>query len=211
VEQRKDDEMLPMISVMLSSIEFAPDRMGNKIHNVLHSKTPSAGIITRFANPVPYNLGFTLNIWSLHMVDADQIIEQILPYFAPYVMTKINIPELDSDFDVKVVFQSCSPDITHEITDEDWRVVRWTMDFMVQSYLFKPTTDEKLIQQTILKYYMTEDSWANRQTYSDGSTETTFTSGASGNEAYASTHTAYSPWYDADAAIVSAYETFGDY
>jgi len=210
INQRKDDEYLPMLSVMLSSVEFAPDRMGNKLHKVLQSRTPSAGSLARFINPIPYNLGFTLNIWTLHMVDADQILEQILPYFSPYVFTRINIPELDASFDIKVIFQSCTPDLTHDIPDEEWRIVRWTMDFQVQTYLFKPTEDEKLIKQIFTKYYMTEDSWANRGTYTDGSTETTFTSGASGWESHSTSEKALAPWYDEDAAVISVYETFGD-
>ena len=208
VNQRKDDEMLPMISAMLSSVEFAPDRMGNKLGKVLHSKSPSADTITRFTNPVPYNLGFTLNLWSLHMVDIDQILEQILPYFSPYVVTRINIPQLDSNFDIKVVFQSCTPDLVHEMADEEWRIVRWTMDFQVQTYLFRPTGDEQLIKQIFTKYYMEQDSWDNRQTYTDGTTETTFTSGASGWEGFSTSEKALAPWYDSTGAVVSVYEQF---
>jgi hypothetical protein len=172
LHQRKRDEMLPILSVILNSIENDISRQTNKMRKIIESKTISTGDINRFINPIPYNIGFTVSVWSLHMVDVDQVLEQILPFFNPNMFTRINIPELDATLDVKVVFLTCAPDVSPEMSDEDVRVVKWNMDFIVQSYLFQPLTSTKLITKVIQKIYTTESGWNHRFTESE------FTSGA---------------------------------
>uniref|UniRef100_A0A6M3K7I9 Putative tail sheath stabilizer n=1 Tax=viral metagenome TaxID=1070528 RepID=A0A6M3K7I9_9ZZZZ len=199
--EKKDDEMLPIMSMQLNSVEFSPDRLGNRLKRIITSRNIDDGTIEKFLNPIPYNFGFQLSIWSLHMVDVDQILEQILPYFAPYIIMRINITELDATFDVKVIFNGCSPDITNEYTDEERRVLMWNLDFMVHGYLFQPSSDSALIKKIITNYYTNEDS------FNDRSTESTFTSAASG-ESVSTIHTGLG--YDADSEILYSYERFGD-
>lgn len=180
INQRKDDQMLPMMSVSLQSVEFAAERMGNKLHNITKSTSLSGASMQRFVNPVPYNLNFALSIWSLYMVDIDQILEQILPYFTPEAYIKIAIPEIGGEFDVKVVFMSCTPDVANEMADEENRVVMWNMDFMVHTYVYKPVTEPGVIKDIIVNYFVNEEVWDKKELYVDGTTRTTFTSGASG-------------------------------
>jgi len=189
IYQRKDDEMLPMMSVTLTSIDFAVDRMGNKSNKIVKTVDPANNLVQRFINPVPYNINFTLSVWTLHMSDADQIIEQILPFFTPEIYMRVNIPEIGGTFDVKVIFQSCTPDITIEMPDEERRVIMWNLDFIAQTYLFRPIVPAdvdsdgvNMIKKIITKIYGSEEGWDYRGLYIDGSTETTFTSGASGAE-----------------------------
>jgi len=203
INERKDDEMLPIMSVQLTSVEFAADRMGNKLRRIVTSRTPSVGTLEKFLNPVPYNLGFQVGIWALHMVDVDQILEQILPYFTPHITMRIKISELDATLDVKVIFNSCSPDVSGEYTDEERRVLLWNMDFMVHGYLFQPISDVKLIKEIITKYYTDETTWEGNRF-----TETLFTSGASGAESIATLHTGTG--YDTDGTILYNYERWGD-
>ena len=213
LNERKDDQMLPMLSANINSVDFASERMGNKLHNIVKSVSPSENKIQRFINPVPYNIGFTLLMWTLHMNDADQILEQILPYFAPHVMMRINIPELGGSFDIKVVFQSCAPDTDNEMADEDYRVILWNMDFMVHAYLFQPIKETGVIKKIITKLYTSEDQWAKKGLYRDGSTETTFTSGSSGSESesiFIKATQVDGEWYDSAGDPYSEWEVFGN-
>lgn len=210
---RKDDAMLPIMSATLVSVDYAMDRQVSRLTNLVKSVSPSAGGLEQFLNPIPYNLGFTLNIWSLYMSDADQILEQILPYFSPNVTIRINIPEVGGSFDVKVIFQSCTPDVTQEIGDDENRMILWNLDFLVHTYLFQPVKDPGLIKEIIMKLYATEESWAERGTYTDGTTETTFTSGASGHEAesmYIKATQIDGSWYDDAGDPYSEYQIFGN-
>jgi hypothetical protein len=173
LHERKDDEILPMMSVTITSIDHAPERQTNKMRNVIKSETISSGEISKFINPIPYNISFALSIWSLHMVDIDQILEQILPFFTPNIFVKVNIPELDATLDIKVVFLACSPDVSMEMAEEDIRVLKWNIDFIVHTYLFQPLlTSNNMVKKIINKMYTNDTAWSHRFT------ESAFTSGA---------------------------------
>lgn len=206
LHQKKNEEMLPSISVILSSLDYAPERQVNKIRSIVKSVSISDGELQRFLNPVPYNFTFTMSIWSLHMVDVDQILEQILPFFTPTIFIRVNIPELDASLDLKVVFLSCIPDVTNEFTDEEIRVVKWNLDFVVQGYLFQPVKTTAIIKKVIQKIYMDKQSWGHRFT------ESAFTSGAGPDdyETLALYTKAVYPYFDEDDWQADTYYEIGD-
>ncbi len=203
LEERKSEQMLPMISVQMTGLEFDTNRLTNKMYKVTRTKDVSASnIISRFPNPSPYNINFSVSIWALNMSDIDQIIEQILPFYNPYIFIKINIPELDVDLDLKVIFNSVSPDVSNDIPDDDYRSVIYNMEFTVQGYLFRPIADSSLIKKIITKFYADDDAWKYM------GTESTYTSGASGYEAESSYIKAISPWYDSNGDVLYEYYIF---
>jgi len=173
LNERKDDEMLPIISVTMSSIEYSLERATNKYRSICVSQT-DGGDLTRFLNPVPYDISFQVGIWGLYMTDIDQILEQILPYFQPYVFMRLYIEELDATFDVKVIFTSATPETELEWTDDNFRVLKWTLEFQVQTYLFRPVETVGTIGKIYLNYY------TNETTFNARDNSSTFTSGASG-------------------------------
>lgn len=196
---RKDDEVLPIMSAQLQSCEFAVDRQTNLHREITKTITTSAAEVTRFVNPVPYNYGFQLNVWSLYMVDVDQILEQALPYFKPHAFTRLSIPELEATVDIKVVFQGCTPDFNFEMADEDRRILLWNIDFQVQGYLFTPKVTTGAVEQVIAPIMVDDGQFDSRDTTSS------FTSAASGGEIV---------WvkglgYDEDAGLLYNYEVFG--
>jgi len=139
----RDEEMLPMISVYISGIDFDPTRLTNKFQEIKVSDTQTTGTFAK--NAIPYNIAFTVNIWALHMVDIDQIYEQILPFFAPHAFIRVRIPELDLIYDAKVILNGCSPIMTDDIGEEEARVIKWDTTFSVQTWLFKPASTHPLI------------------------------------------------------------------
>lgn len=168
--ENHQDEMLPMISVTMNSIEFASDRMGSNYHVLTKSMEDCQ--VSRFLNPVPYNLGFTVYLWTKYMSDIDQILEQVLAYFAPHIFIRIKIPEVDFSFDVKIVFTGASPDMQTDMGEEERRIIRYTMDFSVHTYLFRPVEDTGVIETIYINYYLKNNLLAD--------TTSLFTSAASG-------------------------------
>ena len=108
------------------------------------------------------------------MYDVDQILEQILPFFQPHVYIRIPIPELNSKFEAKVLFNSATPDTNPEFTDEEFRVIKYNLDFTVQTYMMKPVEESGLIKNIYLNFY------TNDQTFDSRLSSSTFTSAASG-------------------------------
>lgn len=203
INERKNDEVLPIMSATMQSCEFATDRVVNKDAKIIKSTSVDAGTVGRFLNPVPYNFGFQLSVWALYMVDIDQILEQILPFFEPMAYTQITIPELDATVDVKVVFQSCAPDITFEMPDPDRRMVLWNLDFQLQGYIFRPVTDSGIAEEIIVNFYTDDDAFDNRSTL-DVLTFGEPVTGAS-ESMYLS-----AGGYDADGEVLFDYEIFSE-
>ena len=181
LNERKDDEMLPMITAYISSIDWASDRAVNNVHAFTAScDNIAAGSVTQYTHPCPYNLTFTMNIWALHMVDIDQILEQILPFFCPHIFVRVSIDELNTAFDVKIIFRNATPEISHEMADLEYRVINYTLDFEVQTWFFKPASDVGLIEK-IYGSYITDPNGFRDYISNTGST---FSSGASGGLTY---------------------------
>lgn len=200
IKERKSDELLPIMAVQMNTVDFVPERTTNKHHKLTKTTSISGGAVTRYLNPVPYNITFQLNIWSLYMVDIDMILEQILPFFAPDITMRVRIPELDTNFEVKVVFQTAAQDITFEYADEDRRIIKWNLDFMAHAYLFQPIADSGIVKEVIAKIY-DNDERLNKYL----GTETAFTSGG-GYEMEALWMKALGE--DQDGEILYKYEVF---
>lgn len=203
INERKDDETLPIISAQMLSIEYDTQRQTNPYQKITCEVDETSGQRSDLINPRPYNIGFSLSIWSKYMVDVDQILEQILPWFGPHVMMKVNINEIGVSFDAKVIFQAATPEILAEMVDDQYRVIQWNIDFQIQTYLFLPIRiTEGLAKKIFINEYLTDEAWANR------STTSTFSSGASG-EALEKMIKAVYPFYDNDGNKVYEYEQFG--
>jgi hypothetical protein len=202
LNERKDDETLPIISVGLTGVDYALERAGNKHQKLTDTITTSAGSVRQFLNPAPYDLTFSVSIWALYMSDIDQIIEQILPYFQPNVIIRVYIPELSAKYDVKVIFNSASPEWEFEMSDEMHRVLKYTLDFTVQTYMFKPMETTGIIRTILLNYYQSEASFNAR---APGNSNSTFTSGASGES---QRFRGVNPWLEADGDPIYDYELF---
>ena len=156
--ERSDDEMLPMITVWLTTIDYATDRQVNSFFEMCTSFDSDSLTYQKFLHPVPYNFTFTMSIWSLHMVDIDQILEQILPFFTPHIFIRMRIDELNIEHDVKVVFQSATPEVSLEMPDEEYRVINYTLDFQAQAWLFKPATVGSVVDRVCANIYTGTDA-----------------------------------------------------
>jgi len=193
MNERKDDEMLPIMSVTLQGIEYSMERTTNKFKSIITGEPDNSNTIQRYLNPAPYDVQFQLSIWCLYLTDVDQILESILPYFQPHAFIRLPIEELDSTYDLKVIFNSLAPDMDMEWDDENFRILRYTLDFTVQSYLFKPVETTSVIGKIFTNFYLSQEAFKQ-----SGNTTTTFSSGASGESMYllGISPTAGNPLYD---------------
>jgi hypothetical protein len=175
LNERKDDEMLPMITAYVNSIDWDTNRTVNGFYQFCTGDDTDETVVKTYLHPCPYNLGITMNIWALHFVDMDQIIEQILPFFCPNIFIRVNLEEIDVSYDVKVIFRSATPEVSHEIADMEYRVLSYSLDFEAQAWFFKPISDTGLIKKIYGSFF--PDGGAFGDYLASGGT---FSSGASG-------------------------------
>jgi len=155
LHQRRFDRVFPVMSIQLNGIQLDTDRITNKSEKI-NLKIDEE--YKRIFNPTPYSLNFQLNIASKFMVDQDQILEQILPFFTPNAFIIIDIPELGVELENKVIFESCSMDRDTNIDETSYRMIMYTLDFTVQTYLFNPLTSMTKSYLT-MRYNETEEEF----------------------------------------------------
>ena len=144
IEQQADIESkkgitLPRMSFEMTSLTYDPSRKGTVTKQFKAFNKSNKKEIKKVFMPVPYNMGFELNIMCKLNEDALQIIEQILPYFQPaYNVTVKLIDELNETKDVPIVLESIRMRDDYDGDYNKRRVLLYTLQFNVKTYLYGP-------------------------------------------------------------------------
>lgn len=169
--------ILPHIAVTMTGMDPATANRGvNKHHRVRSERLHTLPVKhKRFENPVPYDFNFEVQIVSQFMIDINQILEQILPFFDPTAYIRITIPDLHVDhkespddegaypMDLKVIYEGGNFETNIEMPAEEYRVIKWILTFKVEGYLFKPNMVDPIIEHALVNYY---DVW-NYEVYGE--------------------------------------------
>ena len=137
-------------------IQITLPRMSFEMNNVAYDSTRKTGVTQTFKTsdgtkmkkvfmPVPYNIGFELNIFTKLNDDALQIVEQILPYFQPsFTLTVDLVNSIGEKRDIPVILDNISFQDDYEGDFATRRALIYTLNFTAKTYLFGPiakTTD----------------------------------------------------------------------
>lgn len=130
---------LPRLSFEMTSIQYDPTRKSNITQTF---KACDGSNIKKVFLPVPYNIGFQLNLMSKLQDDALQVVEQILPYFQPsFNLTVDLIDSIGEKRDIPVVLDNVSFTDDYEGDFSTRRILIHTFNFTVKTYLFGPIAD----------------------------------------------------------------------
>ena len=150
---KKIQMALPRMSYEMNGISYDASR--KQITNMQNFAYTGSQYISQY-NPVPYNFDFSLYLYVRNIEDGNQIIEHILPYFAPDYTIKVNmIPEMGIVKEVPIILNSTSYEVTYEgDRDSDTRMVIWTLNFTVKGFIFGAINDNVgLIETSITNIY----------------------------------------------------------
>jgi len=154
---------LPRLSFEMTSIQYDPSRKAN----ITQSFKASDGTnLKKVFLPVPYNIGFQLNLMSKLQEDALQVVEQILPYFQPSFNLTIDlIDSIGEKRDVPVILDRVSFTDDYEGDYSTRKILIYTFDFTVKTFLFGPISDttEGLIRKVQVDYYTGTDTKTNKR------------------------------------------------
>lgn len=147
--------ILPRLSYTLSnSIEFDNLRPINPLHTRMGKIDPTSFEETEILMGRPFNFNFQLSVWTKYIDDMFQIIEQILCFFKPdYHVTIKEIPELNIESSIPIVYLSCSPNFETEFDDNSWRVLRFDIDFQLKGWIYPPIKDSAIINNIKMNFY----------------------------------------------------------
>ena len=141
---------LPRMSFEISGIQYDGAR---KLTRVQKYKTVKTGIDGKVLNynytPVPYNISYTLNVFTATAEGGLQIIEQILPFFQPdYTVTVNAIRELNIKRDIPIILNDVNYEDSYSGDFTQRRAVIYTLGFTAKTYLFGPASTQKVIKET---------------------------------------------------------------
>lgn len=144
---------LPRMSFEPTSLTYDTDREYSPLQKMRGSTVVNTSYDTMFT-PTPWNIGVVLNVFTSTLVDGEQIIEQILPFFTPDLTPELNLLGAPSQkVDVPIVFRN----ITHEDVwsgdFQDRRALIWTLDFTIKTYFFGPLRTAKRIEHVDITTY----------------------------------------------------------
>lgn len=156
---------LPRMSFEMNNISYDPTRKVSVTQTF--KTTDDNNRIKKVFMPVPYNLGFELNIMTKLNDDALQIVEQILPYFQPaFNITVELVDSIGEKRDIPIVLDNISFQDDYEGDFSTRRALIYTLNFTAKTYLFGPIADstDGIIRKVQVDYYTDTDvSKAKRQ------------------------------------------------
>ena len=148
---------LPRMSFEMTSIQYDSSRKSSVTQSF---KTLDGQNIKKVYLPVPYNIGFELNILTKLNDDALQIVEQILPYFQPgFNLTIDLVDSIGEQRDVPMVLENISFQDDYEGDFSTRRALIYTLSFTAKTYLFGPIAEssEGLIRKVQVDLYTNTD------------------------------------------------------
>jgi T4-like virus Myoviridae tail sheath stabiliser len=147
---------LPRMAFAISAIQYAPERKLQTINKIVSRKNVNGtNVYDKVFNPVPYDVGFKLQILSKTMEDGLRIIEQILPYFTPEwtVSAKLLGNDFDNVTDIPLILNDVQIEDSYENDFLARKVLTFTLNFTMKCYFYGPVTSSKIIKFATVKIF----------------------------------------------------------
>jgi len=150
---------LPRMSFEITNMSYDPARQLPKINRfglVNDDETKK----NKFYTSVPYDVNFQLSVYAKSQDDALQVVEQILPYFAPQYTVSV---KPFSDFqevkeDVPIVLDGINFEDTYEGALEQRRTIIYNLDFTMKIAFYGPDVEQGIIREVNNNLYIMGDS-----------------------------------------------------
>lgn len=154
------------------AVQITMPRMSFEMTNISYDSTRKSSLVQTFKTcedgtkakkvfmPVPYNIGFELNIMSKLNDDSLQILEQVLPYFQPHFNLTVDlIDSIGEKRDIPIILESIGFQDDYEGNFDTRRSLIYTLQFTAKTYLFGPVADSSdgLIRKVQVDMYTSTD------------------------------------------------------
>ena len=155
---------LPRMSFEITGYSYDATRKLNKNQKI--TKVTTNADTTKLNNqymPVPYNVNFSLNVYTANSDDGLQIIEQILPFFQPdYTVTMIEDRTMDTKRDIPFILNSVDYEDSYTGSLTSMRRIIYTLSFTAKVYLYGPISTSAVIKKGSADLYSDTGSNAPR-------------------------------------------------
>jgi len=183
--ERRVAMKLPRMSFEITNMSYDPTRQLPKVNNI----SKASNEITKrqkIYTATPYTISFQLNIYAKSQDDALQIVEQVLPYFAPQYTATIkpfaDIPSLTEDVPISLTGSAFSDDFEGAV--EQRRTIIYTLDFDMKIALYGPEGTGDIIREVRNNFFMMEQGFNDSDVYLNTQVTTLDPSGVSADSDY---------------------------
>jgi len=133
------EKQLPVMSYIINTITPDPSRRRSKFaytsaSDVVNGECQSTG--NQVFQEVPVNVVFTLYIYTRHIDDTLQIIEQIIPYFNPEHVITLTMNEVNQNVNIPIIMGSNSVSERYDGDLASRRLNVSSISFTAKSYIF---------------------------------------------------------------------------
>lgn len=142
---------LPRIAFEITGFAYDPTRKRNSLQKNIVRDTQATGMKYTFAE-VPYNIDFGLYVYTRNMDDGLQIVEQILPYFAPEFVTTMNFDDVNRKVDIPIYLNSVTSEEDYEGDFLTRRSIIFTLNFTMKTYIFGPVKSYSEIRKVVPRF-----------------------------------------------------------
>ena len=133
------ENQLPRISFIMTNIISDPSRRRVRFSPSL-SLSSISGVCqntgNEIANEIPVNVGFNLFVYTRHVDDMLQIVEQIMPFFVPDHVISMNLNDNQSSVNIPIVMVSNNVTDRYEGDFNSRRLHITTFNFLAKSYIY---------------------------------------------------------------------------
>ena len=147
---------LPRMSFEITNISYDSSRKAGITQTFKAADSTDGNKMKKVFMPVPYNLGFELNILVKLQDDGLQILEQILPFFQPAFTLSIDlVKSIGEKRDIPMVLNSIQQQDDYEGDFSTRRALIYTLSFTAKTFMFGhiAKTPEGLIRKVQVDYY----------------------------------------------------------
>lgn len=126
---------LPRMVFEIKEFRYAPERKigTNKTFAIGETQTGKIKIF----NPAPYDVTIELHVMTKDQVDGLQVIEQLTPYFQPYLNVNFDIlPQFDVKKDIPIVLNDVGTEDNYGTGVDEQRIVINTFALTAKMYFF---------------------------------------------------------------------------
>lgn len=140
---------LPRLGFEIVNINYDSSRKIAPTQKKFHLNSDSS-VSTQF-NPAPWNINFQLHILTRNQDDGLQILEQILPFFNPEYVVRINdIPAMGLQRDLPIILEGVTYEDNYEGDFLERTAITWTLNFTAKAAIYGPVYSAGLIKKAVV-------------------------------------------------------------
>jgi len=160
----KVQTFIPRIGFTLDGIAYDPSRKINSHGRITTGQPFNPETRKHVFNPVPYDLNYTVSVYTKNTEDALQILEQILPYFTPeFNLVFKEIPEIEMIRDVPIIMDGVGIDDMWEsqLDEGNLRTIVWDINLTAKAWFYPPVNDQGVIKKVQINHFIMGEEFAD--------------------------------------------------